>query len=914
MINLRSRQSASVLALVLAGMPVIAAADEQEPQSLPDPEEIEASVPPAANDTIVVEGTRIRGQLFVEEKPIAEFDEADIASFGASSIADVIAAIEPATGSGARGGRGGGRPVFLINGIRVSSWREFRSYPPEAIRKVEVFPEETAQRFGYSPDQRVVNILLKPDFRSVTAEVEYEGPESGGFTRNEQELTFLRIGEKGRFNINVDIEDSSLLTEAERGLTVANGAPGEAAFRSLRPDTMSAEGTINYARAFQESGLSLSLNGTVNHSESRSLSGLSSDGLVPLERRSDIDTVSVGGTVSRPLGDWNAVFTNNSVFTDSRTEIDSFDGSGFDVANNRTWRLDNALTLTGYPISLPAGDVSVTVDYGLDWVRLASDDTRTDFETELTRRRFNGGTNVSIPISERGGHWGAIGGVSLNFSSGFEDLSDFGTLANWSAGINWRPTDTLGFSATRIWREVAPGLASLGDPRIDEFNVPVFDYASGETVLATLITGGNPDLAEETQADWKFTGNWELPFWENARFQVDYGINRSRDVTATPGFSAAFEEAFPDRVTRDLTGDLLAIDRRPLTLYETRSRIVSFGLNARGQIGKAPERPERGERGRGGPPAAAGRSGRSGGGFDPARMEAMRETFCKTPEGEMPDLSGVPEMFRSRLLDENGNPDPEKIAAARARFCGEDAERRSEEFAAMRTAICADPPQLDGLPEQVLARLRGENGEIDPEKVKTMRQRMCSASADGEGQQSGERRGGGGFGRMFGGNSNDTRPRYFLSLNHNIALENEVLLAEGGPLFDQLAGDVLQGGAISEHTSRLEAGLFWQGYGLRLSGRYTGEATLLGGDTPGSSDLFFGDLATFDMRLFANLGEIFKKDEGWMKGLRLAFVVDNVFDGQREVLDENGEVPDAFAPERIDPVGRYFGIDIRKAF
>ncbi|WP_160594476.1 TonB-dependent receptor [Qipengyuania aquimaris] len=895
-------------------MPVIASADEQEPQSLPDPEEIEASVPPAANDTIVVEGTRIRGQLFVEEKPIAEFDEADIASFGASSIADVIAAIEPATGSGARGGRGGGRPVFLINGIRVSSWREFRSYPPEAIRKVEVFPEETAQRFGYSPDQRVVNILLKPDFSSVTAEVEYEGPESGGFTRNEQELTFLRISDKGRFNVNIDIEDSSLLTEAERGLTVTNGTPGEAAFRSLRPDTMSAEGTINYARAFQESGLSLSLNGTVNHSESRSLSGLSSDGLVPLERRSDIDTVSVGGTVSRPLGDWNAVFTNNSVFTDSRTEIDSFDGSGFDVANNRTWRLDNALTLTGYPISLPAGDMSVTVDYGLDWVRLTSDDTRTDFETELTRRRLNGKTNISVPVSERGGHWGAIGGVSVNFSSGFEDLSDFGTLANWSAGINWRPTDTLGFSATRIWREVAPGLASLGNPRIDEFNVPVFDYASGETVLATLITGGNSDLAEETQADWKFTGNWELPFWENARFQVDYGINRSRDVTATPGFSAAFEEAFPDRVTRDLTGDLLAIDRRPLTLYETRSRIVSFGLNARGQIGKAPERPERGERGQGGPPAAAGRSGRGGGGFDPARMEAMRETFCKTPEGEMPDLSGVPEMFRSRLLDENGNPDPEKVSAARARFCGEDAERRSKEFAAMRTAICADPPQLDGLPEQVLARLRGENGEIDPEKVKAMRERMCSASADGEGQQSGERRGGGGFGRMFGGNSNDTRPRYFLSINHNIALENEVLLAQGGPLFDQLAGDVLQGGAISEHTSRLEAGLFWQGYGLRLSGRYTGEATLLGGDTPGSSDLFFGDLATFDMRLFANLGEIFKKDEGWMKGLRLAFVVDNVFDAQREVLDENGEVPDAFAPERIDPVGRYLGIDIRKAF
>lgn len=895
-------------------------AEEQDPRAQPQPDMEEMAVPPSASDTIVVEGTRIRGQLFVEEKPIAEFSEQDIAAFGASSIADVIAAIEPATGSGARSSRGGGQPVFLINGIRVSSFREFRSYPPEAVQKVEVFPEETAQRFGYSADQRVVNIILKPNFQSVSAEVEYEGPDRGGFTRNEQELTYLRIGEKGRLNFNLDFEDSSLLTEAERGLTVDGGFPGEEQFRSLRADTMSGEGTINYARAFVESGLSLSLNGTYNHSESLSLSGLSNDGTIPLERRGDVDTISVGGTLSRPIGDWNAVFTNDTVRSLSTTEIDRFDGSGFDVAESRTWTIANDLTLTGYPIALPAGDISVTFKTGVDWRQIASEDTRSATDIELTRRRFDANTTLSVPIAERGGAWGAIGGVSLSLSSGIEDLSDFGTLANWSAGINWQPTDTLGFSATRIWREVAPSLTSLGSPRIDEFNVPVFDYATGDTVLATLVTGGNPDLRAETQADWKFSANWELPFWENARLQADYGINRSRDVTASPGFSAAFEEAFPDRVTRGTAGELLAIDRRPLTLYETRSRVLSFGLNTRGEIGKAPERPERGAQGNGGPPR--GRPGGPGGGpgmgFDPARMEAMRETFCKAPEGETPDLSAIPEMFRSRLLDANGNPDPQKIAAARARFCGAEADQRSQQFTAMREAICAEPPKLDGLPEEVLARLKDENGEIDPEKVKAMRERMCSAQAaqgEGQPQQGGPRRGGGGggFGR-FGGDPSDTRPRYFLSLNHNIVLENEVLLAENGPLFDQLAGDVLGGSAISQHSSRLEGGLFWQGYGLRLTGRYIGEAELLGGDLPGSSDLFFSDLATFDVRLFADLGEVFKKEDGWMKGLRVSVLADNVFDARRTVTDENGDTPRAYDPLRIDPVGRYLGVDIRKAF
>ena len=145
-----------------------------------------------------------------------EFNAEDIAAFGAGSIADVLEAIAPATQSGARGGRGGGRPVFLINGIRVSSPREFSSYPPEAIEKVEVFPEEVAQRFGYSADQRVVNIILKRNFQAVTAEVEYAQPDRGLLAQR-AEATYLRIGETGRLNFNVEVEDTSLLTEGERG-------------------------------------------------------------------------------------------------------------------------------------------------------------------------------------------------------------------------------------------------------------------------------------------------------------------------------------------------------------------------------------------------------------------------------------------------------------------------------------------------------------------------------------------------------------------------------------------------------------------------------------------------------------------------------------------------------------------------
>lgn len=892
-------------AWVSTASPVISQELEED-----DPPEMTAPAgvtPILEDDEIVVFGTRLKGQLTIDQPPLAEYDEADIAAIGGSSIADIIAAIEPSTGSSVRGGRGGGRPVFLINGIRVSSWREFRSYPPESVAKVEVFPEEVAQRFGYSPDQRVVNIVLKPNFQSLTAEVEYEGPAEGGYTRTEQEATWLRIGEQGRLNFDLELEDRSLLTEAERGLTIGSD-DGEAEFRSLLPDTFGFQAEANYARAIIDTGTSLGLNGTYARNESRSLAGLAADGASVLERRVENDSYSAGLSVNQPIGDWSATFTSDLNHTDSLSEIDRNDASGFDIARSRTYTAVNKATLNGFPIALPAGEVSYTLDLGFDWKRINSEDSRATEDFSLTRRRLNAGVTIAAPISRRGGPLGAVGDVTLVASGGVEDLSDFGALANWSLGANWSPTDKLNVSATRIWREVAPSLTNLGSPRIDEFNATVFDYLTGQTVLATLVTGGNPNLQAETQADWKFSANWEVPFWKNARLQADYGINRSRDVTATPSFSAAFEEAFPDRVTRDAGGELLAIDRRPLTLYQTRSRILAFGLNARGQIGKAPPRAEGGRgRGRGG-------EGRRGpGGFDPARMEQARKVICETREGETPDLANLPDMVRARLIDENGNPDPEKIAAARERFCGEEGAQRSERFAAMREAVCADPPKPEDLPEEMLARLKSEEGEIDPERLKALRERMCSASA--EGSAGGQPRSRGGMMRMLGGgNPNDRRPRYFLSLNHTITLENEVLLAQDGPLFDQLDGFVLGGGTVPDQSSTLEAGIFWQGYGLRLSGRYTGEAVLRGGDLPGASDLFFGDLATFDVRLFANLGEIFDKQDGWMDGLRVSVLMDNVFDARRRVVDQNGDIPEAYDPLRLDPTGRYLGIDIRKSF
>ena len=960
-------------------------------QDAAEPDQPEA---PAAttSDEIVVRGERLAGSLDVEEQPVLELDAEAIAALGAGSIDELLQAIEPASGS-ARSGRGGGggRPVFLVNGVRIGSFREFRSYPPEAIAKVEVFPEETAQRFGFSPDSRVINFVLKDNFTSREVELEYEQPDEGGYSQTEQELSLLTIQDGARINAQFEASQRGLLTESERDLPLVTGNLSDIAsdadprdFRSLVSENEAYQAEVSYARAFIETGSSISLSLTGNRSDSRGLLGLDTvlltdpsgnrafrtfNAASPLRSRTRTSSVQSSGSYNTQLGKWQLAATFDAGYSNIRSRIDrradtrrlraaalagtlapdevipGDTSAGFDDATVDIWNAGALATLRGSPILLPAGEVNVTLDAGYDWDRIDSEDNRGSPDTQLTRGDAGAGINVVVPItSRREGFADALGSISLTGQAGVNYLSDFGTLTDWTLGVLWTPFDNLTLNASHIRRTTAPGLTELGNPVIVTPQVPVFDFATGDTVLVDVTTGGNPDLVEQEQADWRFSANWELPFWDDTRLQANFNIFRSNDVTASGiAFTPAFEAAFPDRVTRDADQRLIALDQRPVTLFESRGKSLSLSLTTNGAIGRRPEpapappqtrssnesrasdAPAREGTSPGGPPAAAMR-------FDPQAMQAMRAKFCATPEGEQPDLSGIPEPLLARLRDENGEIPPERIAQLREQFCGEAAERRAaeggERFASIRTSLCAEPPDLDGLPERFRQRLLNEQGEIDPERLAQVRQQVCASDAEpgtepnareggpqgGGGRSGGGRRGGGGGASFFGGDNRDPRPRYFLALTGTATLESEITVSGGGPVLDQLDGFVLSGGAVPDFGAQLEGGLFFQGYGLRVSGRYTSGATLRGNGLPGSTDLFFGDIARLDLRAFVNLGEVFEREEGFLDDLRLSFRVDNVFDTRREVVDANGEVPLAFDPRRTDPIGRFVGIDIRKLF
>ncbi|MGN6498777.1 MAG: TonB-dependent receptor, partial [Tsuneonella sp.] len=333
----------SLLALAAGSAPALAqtASPAAAPPTAQDaaPPATDEPLPDDSNEIVVV-ATRLRGQVETASPPVVELDEQDVASYGASSIADLVAQLAPEIGSGR--GRGG-RPVFLVNGQRISNFREMSHYPPEAIRKVEVLPEEVALKYGYPADQRVINFILKDNFVSREVQAEYGLPTAGGYGVGELEGSLLRIAGSNRLNASLDFKNTSPLTEAERGIVQTPGSvptvatdPDPAAYRSLVAQDSSIEANVTSTQGLGDSPGSgqFTINGQVIHDVSRSLSGLDtvvlSDGANsavraidadPITRRSQTDTYSLGSVLNLPLGDWQFSTTLDASRTDSDTQI-----------------------------------------------------------------------------------------------------------------------------------------------------------------------------------------------------------------------------------------------------------------------------------------------------------------------------------------------------------------------------------------------------------------------------------------------------------------------------------------------------------------------------------------------------------------------------------------------------------------
>jgi outer membrane cobalamin receptor len=558
-------------------------------------------------DEIVVTAPRLAGQLETDIKAEAELDEAAIASYGVSNVSELLEALAPQTRSGR--GRGGGRPIILVNGRRIGGFGEVRNLPPEAIAKVEIFPEEVALQYGYSADERVVNMVLKPNFRQVAVEAEGGIPTQGGRFQSEVEGSFLAIGENGRVNINAGWEQSTMLTEDERGLGSST--------RSLLPesDTYLIDATIQRSL---DKVTDASLNVRLDQTDSLSLLGpVVSGGDVPLERDSRSRNLTTTASVNGMLGDWRWSLSGNYGDADQRTFTDRVTGAR-DRFDSSQQSFGGSANLSGTVTEGWAGPIRLSMTGSYSGLRFDSQSERSGLitTTDLGRDTPSVFGSLTLPLLDPEYEIGNIGRVSLTLSGQVANPSDFEALKSWGASLNWGVTDNLSLIASFNNDEAAPGIQQLGAAPLVTPAVTYYDFATGQTVEITTTTGGNPFLLAEQRRDLKLGLNWEVPLVEGLRLSVNYNRNKSNDTSnSLPLLTPEIEAAFPDRVTRDANGVLIALDQRPVNFDQVENSQIRWGLNFGKSFGQQqPGGPGAGRPGGGRPDGAGAGGPRAGGG------------------------------------------------------------------------------------------------------------------------------------------------------------------------------------------------------------------------------------------------------------------------------------------------------------
>jgi hypothetical protein len=406
--------------------------------------------------------------------------------------------------------------------------------------------------------------------------------------------------------------------------------------------------------------------------------------------------------------------------------------------------------------------------------------------------------------------------LTVNANAEFDQLSDFGSLTTIGAGANWSPIDRVNLITSWTREEGSPTIQQLGDPILTTTGTRIFDFSTGETVIVTATTGGNPDLQAGRRNVLKIGGNWQPSAKLDLRLRADYVHQRVENPISGISATPAIEAAFPGRFTRDGTGQLVSADLRPVNFDHSQRDQLRVGFDFSKPLKS--RRPSQ------------------------ALLDQMRAQFGFAPRAAG---AGTP-----------GGPPPGGGQGA---------------------APPSDGPPSDGPREGG----RGFGG-----------------------------RGGGGGGGGFGGGN---RGRLTFALTDTITFVDKVTIAPGREL-DYLHGDASgSNGGTPRHLVEARAGYFNNGLGARLSGNYRSGTRV---DSLTGADLKFSPLATFDLRLFANPGDIpeLVVKHRWLRGTQVQFIVGNIFDAKPKVRNAAGDLPLTYQPDLLDPLGRTIGITIRKLF
>jgi uncharacterized membrane protein YgcG len=895
-----------------------------------------------ADDTVselVVVGSRERpqrGAVVGDVKPDIQLSPAEIQSYGVSSVADLLNELSPQITSNR--GRGGEAPVVLLNGRRISGFNEIRDIPTEAIIRVDILPEEAGLAYGYTADQRVVNIVLRRRFRAVTADVGGGGPTQGRQASGSAELNQIRIQGDNRINLVLKAQGSSSITEDERDVgavigrqpfdltgnltgavrggeidpalsalagqpvtvaglpvTAANGQPlalGDLAatagvanvsdigrFRTLVPETKSVTGNAVLARTLP-AGFRGTVTANFSATSSEALRGLPGASLTvpaddpfspfgsdvilnryvtafgPLRQTTEGWTGGLGGSLNKDLDKWRLSLTGSYDHASSLTRSDA----GADIS-----ALQQAVDAgtAGSPFApWPSGLVT---ERGRNKAQSVSDGFTVQGVASGPAIDLPAGpVRTSVKVGEAASWLSSDtlrSGVESNADLSRNTLSAQGSI---DLPLASRKKDVLPFLG-ELSVNANAAVNNLSD--FGTLTTVGFGASWRPITGVSLIVSHTRDEGAPTMAQL----GGPLVTTEAARV-FDYATGRTVEVLRLDGGNP------------DLVGDERNVTKIGLTLKPFTKQDLTITANyVRSRIDN---------------PIAT---------FPAATAEieaAFPDRFPRNAAGDLVQIDYRPVNFAQSKVEDL------RWGINYSRPFGPQPQRRFPPGAG---------PRREG--DAATAAPAGERPEgATPDTTTPSPTPASDRPARGQGQGQGgfgdgARAGGGGRGGGGGGGGGGGRVQF--AIYHTIHFQDEILVRDGGPVFDLLHGSAAgNNGGQPRNEVQAQAGVTRNGLGARISANWQSATTVGAPASSPTGDLRFGSLATMDLRLFANLGanrELVAK-QPWLRGSRVTFAVTNLFDARQDVRDMTGATPAGYLPDELDPTGRVVRLSFRKLF
>jgi hypothetical protein len=869
---------------------------------------------------------KMPGAVVGDIEPELMISPQEVQSYGVATVTELLDELAPQTRSDR--GRGGESPVVLLNGRRISGFNEIRDIPTEAILRVDILPEEVALKYGFTADQRVVNIVLRRRFRAFTADLRGGGPTEGGQVNGQAEGDDFRVRGDNRFNLDVKLNASSDLTEQSRGLaSLSTGAPyavggnvvgvgptgeldpalsalagktvtvagvpaaaagrmltlqdfagaanianntDESRYRDLSPATQSVSVNAVLARTLP-AGFSGTVNATLGATSSTNLLGLPS--------------LSLTAPAGDPFSPFGAPVKVDR-YVDSLGPLHQ-DVNGWTGHLGGTLNKDIAKWRLSFTSAYDHSDSSTATDVGINAAPLQALLTA-DSPT------FNPFTSPPAPPAS------LLAMLPQNNARSISDSGNVQILANGptlkvpagSLYMSLKAGDTeSGFNTRSTRLGIVQAIAlSRNDANVQgNFDLPIFsrrrnfvpfmgelslnanlamDQLSGFGALTTVgyglnwqpITGVTLIVSQtrDSQAPSVQQQGNPVVLTPGARI-LDYATGQTVDVIQIGGGNPS------------LVADHRTVFKAGLTLKPISTQNLTISAN---YIASHIDNPIETF------PAAT------------AQIEAaFPSRFIRDSTGELIEVDNRPLNFAySQRQDIRWGVNYSRPLGKAPPPRAPDALRRSRDAGPAPDG--APPLGPDGPPPRPQAGA-GQRG------------------GDGGGRGGGRGPGGGGFGQA------PTQGILQVALYHTIVFNDQMLVRSGGPLLDLLNGAAAgTTGGQPQQQVEIQAGVTYNNIGARLSGNWLSATTVNSGVASTLGNLNFSDIATVNLRLFANAGAMRSvvQKHPWLRGARITLAITNLFDQRIRVTDANGQTPLSYQPAYLDPTGRAVTLSVRKLF